>query len=182
MGHNDGGSLSDDDGRTDCPGQGAEVCYSEYDGVNETIYTFPAYLEMASALYLAKGARVVLSSATPDNPWETGAFSFTPNRFEYYAWYAAQVEGGPAAGVYFVSHGEYTAQLEKNLGETVVDENFPNDHTVSFSSFYCLCVLYVPRAANKSTNSTPPHTWPTWSQGLSSWDSSAARAPWAPRS
>lgn len=34
LGHNDGGSLSDDDGRTDCPGQGDEVCYSVYDGVN----------------------------------------------------------------------------------------------------------------------------------------------------
>lgn len=86
MGHNDGGSLSDDDGRTDCPGQGSEVCYSVYDGVNETIYTFPAYLEMASELYLAKGAKVILSSATPNNPWETGTFTWSPNRFEYFAW------------------------------------------------------------------------------------------------
>lgn len=132
MGHNDGGSLSDDDGRTDCPGSGNQVCYSEYDGVNETIYTFPAYLEMASDLYLAKGASVILSSATPDNPWETGSFVYTPNRFEYYTWLATQVEGGPSAGVYFVSHGDYTAQLEDNLGATVVDENFPIDHTVSF--------------------------------------------------
>lgn len=45
--------------------------------------------------------------------------------------YAAQVLGGPSAGVYFVSHGDYTAQLEDNLGATVTDENFPNDHTVS---------------------------------------------------
>lgn len=131
MGHNDGGSLSDDDGRSDCPGSGAQVCYSEYDGVNETIYTFPAYLEMAADLYLAQGARVILSSATPNNPWETGSFVYAPNRFEYYTWLAAQVQGGPAAGVYFVSHGDYTAQLEENLGATVVDANFPNDHTVS---------------------------------------------------
>lgn len=58
LGHNDGGSLSDDDGRTDCPGQGTQVCYSVYDGVNETIYTFPEYLELASKMYLAKGAKV----------------------------------------------------------------------------------------------------------------------------
>lgn len=133
MGHNDGGSLSDDDGRTDCPGSSTQVCYSEYDGVNETIYTFPAYLEMASKLYLAKGASVVLSSATPDNPWETGSFVYSPNRFEYYTWLATQVEGGPSAGVYFVSHGDYTAQLEDNLGATVVDEYFPIDHTVRLS-------------------------------------------------
>ncbi|KAF3771069.1 family 12 carbohydrate esterase [Cryphonectria parasitica EP155] len=125
LGHNDGGSLSDDDGLTDCPGSGAQICYSEYDGVNETIYTYPAYLEMASKLYLAKGAKVIISSPTPDNPWETGTFTWVPNRFEY----ATQVLGGPSAGVYFVSHGDYAAQLEKNLGATVTDENFPLDHT-----------------------------------------------------
>lgn len=56
------------------------------DIVQETIYTFPKYLEMASDLYLAKGAKVILSSATPDNPWETGTFTWVPNRFEYYPW------------------------------------------------------------------------------------------------
>lgn len=54
-----------------------------------------------------------------------------PNRFEYYTWYATEVEGGPEAGVYFVSHGDYTAQLEYNLGPNVTDANFPLDHTVS---------------------------------------------------
>ncbi|KAJ4425233.1 hypothetical protein N0V82_000043 [Gnomoniopsis sp. IMI 355080] len=130
MGHNDGGSLTPtDDGRTDCPGQGAEICYSEYDGVNETIYTFDATLEWASDLYLAKGAKVILSSQTPDNTWETGTYVYAPNRFEYYAWYATQVLGGPSKGVYFVSHGDYTGQLEDNLGDTVTNENYPLDHT-----------------------------------------------------
>lgn len=45
--------------------------------------------------------------------------------------YAASVLGGPKEGVYFVSHGHYTAQLEDNLGANVTDENFPIDHTVS---------------------------------------------------
>lgn len=88
LGHNDGGSITPTDtGKPDCPGQGTEVCYSEYDGVNETIYTFPEYMIMASQLYLAKGASVVLSTATPDNPWETGTFTWVPNRFQYYDWY-----------------------------------------------------------------------------------------------
>lgn len=88
FGHNDGGSLTPtDDGRTDCYGQFDQICYSEYDGVNETIYTFDATLEWASALYLAKGAKVILSSTTPDNTWETGTYVYSPNRFEYYAWY-----------------------------------------------------------------------------------------------
>ncbi|CAN8095533.1 unnamed protein product [Discula destructiva] len=130
LGHNDGGSLTPtDNGRTDCPGQAAEVCYSEYNSVNETIYTFAATLEWASALYLAKGAKVILSSQTPDNTWETGTFLNLTNRFEYYPWFATQVLGGPSKGVYFVSHGDYTGQLQYNLGPTVTDANYPNDHT-----------------------------------------------------
>lgn len=89
FGHNDGGSLATDDGLTDCPGQGNEVCYSEYGGVNETIYTYPAYLEKAADLYLAKGAKVIIDTPTPDNPWESGTFTWTPNRFSYYPWYAS---------------------------------------------------------------------------------------------
>ncbi|KUI52708.1 Rhamnogalacturonan acetylesterase [Cytospora mali] len=130
FGHNDGGSLTPtDDGRTDCPGQGTEVCYSEYDGVNETIYTFPEYMIKATKLYLAKGAKVILSSATPDNPWETGTFTWVPNRFQYYDWLATSELGGPSDGVYFVYHGDYAAQVMDNLGETVVNDNYPNDHT-----------------------------------------------------
>lgn len=88
MGHNDGGSLTPtDNGRTDCPGQAAQICYSEYASVNETIYTFAATLEWATALYLAKGAKVILSSQTPDNTWETGTYTYAPNRFEYYPWF-----------------------------------------------------------------------------------------------
>lgn len=90
FGHNDGGSLTPtDDGRTDCPGQAAQICYSEYNGVNETIYTFAATLEWVSSMYLAKGAKVILSSATPNNVWETGSYVWSPNRFEYYAWLVA---------------------------------------------------------------------------------------------
>jgi rhamnogalacturonan acetylesterase len=37
--------------------------------------------------------------------------------------------GGPAKGVYFVPHGEYSAQAMKNLGSQVVNANYPNDHT-----------------------------------------------------
>jgi rhamnogalacturonan acetylesterase len=42
---------------------------------------------------------------------------------------AASQLGGPAQGVYFVPHGEYSAQAMKNLGSKVVNDNYPNDHT-----------------------------------------------------
>lgn len=48
--------------------------------------------------------------------------------------YATQVLGGPSKGVYFVSHGDYTGQLEDNLGDTVTNENYPLDHTVSHTT------------------------------------------------
>lgn len=37
--------------------------------------------------------------------------------------------GGPASNVYFVQHGQYAAQAQKLLGTTVVDANYPMDHT-----------------------------------------------------
>lgn len=47
---------------------------------------------------------------------------------------AAAELGGPEAGVYFVPHGQYTAQAMLNLGPTVVDANYPIDgtHTAPF--------------------------------------------------
>lgn len=80
-------------------------------------------------MFLAKGGRVVLSSPTPDNPWETGNYTYSPDRFTYYAWLAATELGGPSAGVYFVPHGQYAAQAMKNLGPEVIDANYPIDHT-----------------------------------------------------
>ncbi|PYH98054.1 putative rhamnogalacturonan acetylesterase, partial [Aspergillus ellipticus CBS 707.79] len=125
FGHNDGGSLTPtDDGRTDCPGSGAEICYSEYDGVNETILTFPAYLENAAKLFVEKGANVLIASTTPDNPWETGTFVYDPSRFVAYAEEAASAEG-----VEYVDHGAYVASIFDSLGETEVDAFYPVDHT-----------------------------------------------------
>ena len=37
--------------------------------------------------------------------------------------------GGTAAGVFYVPHGQYAAQAMKALGASVVNENYPNDHT-----------------------------------------------------
>lgn len=124
FGHNDGGSLSTDNGRTDCSGEGAEICYSVYDGVNETVLTFPAYIENAANTFTSLGANVLISSQTPNNPWETGTFSYSPSRFVGYAEVAAET-----ANVAYVDHGAYTANIFESLGEETVDSYFPNDHT-----------------------------------------------------
>ncbi|KAL4784778.1 SGNH hydrolase-type esterase domain-containing protein [Aspergillus varians] len=124
FGHNDGGSLSSDNGRTDCPGTGDETCETVYDGVAETVLTFPKYLENAAQLFLGKGANVLISSQTPNNPWETGEFVYSPNRFVEYAQLAAEV-----AGVEYVDHGAYTASIFEALGADKVNSFYPVDHT-----------------------------------------------------
>ncbi|KAJ5692761.1 hypothetical protein N7462_002184 [Penicillium macrosclerotiorum] len=125
FGHNDGGSLSTtDNGRTDCSGTGDETCTTTYDGVTETVLTFPKYLENAANTFTAKGANVLISSQTPNNPWETGTFTYSPSRFVGYAELAAEV-----AGVYYVDHGAYVANIFESLGADLVDSYFPLDHT-----------------------------------------------------
>lgn len=122
FGHNDGGSLSNDNGRTDCPGAGSETCQSN----GETVLTFPAYIINAGKALVAKGAKVIVSSQTPNNPWEGGSFSYSPSRFTTYAESAAKSIGSSAM---FVDHGSYTANIFKTLGKAKVDTLFPNDHT-----------------------------------------------------
>lgn len=129
FGHNDGGSLSSDNGRSACFGDGEETCQTTYNGVAETVHTFPWYLKQASTKFLAKGAKVILSETTPNNPWEGGSFSWGPSRFFYYTWLASAQLGGPDAGVFFLPHGQYTAQMMQKAGAAVVNAGFPQDHT-----------------------------------------------------
>ncbi|KAF2404846.1 SGNH hydrolase [Trichodelitschia bisporula] len=126
FGHNDGGSLSNDNGRTDCPGSGSETCKSTYKGERVTVKTFPAYLIEAGKAYTAKGARVVFSSMTPNNVWEGGKYTYGPGRFTEYARDAAKAVG---KGATFVDHGSYTAAAYKALGAKTVNGFYPNDHT-----------------------------------------------------
>ncbi|TVY57641.1 Rhamnogalacturonan acetylesterase [Lachnellula cervina] len=134
FGHNDGGTppvnaTVGDKGRADCPGAGNETCTTVYNNATEIVQTFPTYLKNATRKFLDKRAKVVLSSLTPNNPWEFGNYSYIPNIFTYYTWLAASELGGPSKGVYFVPHGQYAAQAMKNLGKETVDANYPMDHT-----------------------------------------------------
>ncbi|EFQ32434.1 GDSL-like Lipase/Acylhydrolase [Colletotrichum graminicola] len=130
FGHNDGGSLTPtDNGRTDCFGDGAQTCQTTYNGVAETVLTYPAYLKNAAQKFNAAGAKVIISSATPNNVWESGTYGWGYDRFFHYAWLAVEQLGGPSKGYYFVPHGEYAAQAMKNLGASIVNANYPNGHT-----------------------------------------------------
>jgi rhamnogalacturonan acetylesterase len=126
FGHNDGGSLSKDNGRTDCPGEGAQTCQSKYKGEIVTVKTFPTYMTDAGKLFVSKGAKVVFSSMTPNNIWEGGSGAYTASRFTEYAKASAKTVG---RGATFVDHGTYVAKVYKSLGKARVDAMYPQDHT-----------------------------------------------------
>jgi rhamnogalacturonan acetylesterase len=124
FGHNDGGSLSStaDNGRTDCPGAGTQTCNTD---LQKGILTYPAYLKNAAALFTKLGARVVIASPTPDNPWEGGKFAYSSPRFTTYSNSTAAL----FEQANFVDHGTFVANTFQKLGGTAVDKFYTKDHT-----------------------------------------------------
>ncbi|KAH0275903.1 putative rhamnogalacturonan acetylesterase, partial [Aureobasidium melanogenum] len=113
FGHNDGSSHPDN-GRSDCPGNGAETCRYTYNGKTETVRTFPWYLEQAATSYLAKGAHVLISSQTPNNPDQSGVFVSSTPRFVDLGRTAAT-----NAKVDYIDHNAYTLAAYKALSEQI---------------------------------------------------------------
>ncbi|TFL04955.1 SGNH hydrolase-type esterase domain-containing protein [Pterulicium gracile] len=127
FGHNDGGSLSTDNGRSVCSvgtAGYATTCQTTYNGVSETVQTYYTYLVAAAKLFKSKGANVIISSPTPNNVCETGTCSYTAGRFTGYARDAAS-----ATGSAFVDHGQTTANLYIQRGRDVTNSYYPKDHT-----------------------------------------------------
>jgi rhamnogalacturonan acetylesterase len=125
FGHNDGGSpKTDDNGRSDCPGTGLTTTCTIDNGT--IIKTFDAYISDAASMYAKLGAYVIVSSQTPDNPWESGTFSYSPSRFVTGAQLAVTEAG--SKNVTFVDHGAYVADEFKKLGKDVVNAFYPKDH------------------------------------------------------
>lgn len=123
FGHNDGGSLSPDNGNSDCAGAGDQTCTT---AAGVVVQTYVTYLTNAAKLMTAKGAKVIISSPTPDNPCESGTCTYTPSRF---TGYCKDVVANVGTGATFIDHGQYVANEFISLGATVVDKYYPNDHT-----------------------------------------------------
>lgn len=126
FGHNDGGSLKNDNGRSDFSGTGSETCNSQYKGKQVVVQTFPTYMLNAGKLFTSKQAHVVFSSMTPNNIWEGGKGTYAPSRFTEFARDAAKAIG---KGASFVDHGAYVAKEYKALGASKVNALYPQDHT-----------------------------------------------------
>ncbi|CEL56297.1 Rhamnogalacturonan acetylesterase OS=Aspergillus aculeatus GN=rha1 PE=1 SV=1 [Rhizoctonia solani AG-1 IB] len=125
FGHNDGGSPSTSD-RASVLGEGSETQkVTLSDGTVETVYTWPTYIKWMIDGAKSKGATAIISSTTPNNPFEgVSKINYTPGRFVTYAKNAAAAKGVP-----YVDH--FTASLLNydKLGKAVTESYFPNDHT-----------------------------------------------------
>jgi rhamnogalacturonan acetylesterase len=126
FGHNDGGSPNSaaDNGRSDCPGTGDEVCTSGKDG--STVYTFNKYISDAAKGYIAAGASVIVSSQTPNNQWENGVYSDAAPRFVEYAELVAEAIG---EGAWYVDHFAAVSKMYAKLGDGATNALYPKDHT-----------------------------------------------------
>lgn len=124
FGHNDGGSLSVTDNlRTDCVGDGAETCTSVTGAI---VQTYVTYLTNAAKALVAKGAKVIICSPTPNNVCETGTCSYTAPRFTAYG---QKIVANVGTGATFVDHGLYVANRYIALGAVATTAFYPVDHT-----------------------------------------------------
>ncbi|PBP21158.1 rhamnogalacturonan acetylesterase precursor [Diplocarpon rosae] len=122
FGHNDGGRIRDDNGRTACPGADDETC-TLADG-KTVVQTYVTYLTDAAKALVKKGARVIVSSPTPRNICADGTCNYTPPRWVEYSKKVVANTGSQAS---FVDHGLFVANEYKRLGKAKVDSLYPTD-------------------------------------------------------
>ncbi|KAJ4378584.1 hypothetical protein N0V86_006291 [Didymella sp. IMI 355093] len=155
FGHNDGGTptLASDNKRSDCPGTGSETCKSGLDG--STVYTYNHYIEAAAKNFIAKGAKVLISSQTPNNLWEGGKYSAAAPRFVSYA---AQTAKNVGVGASFVDHFQAVANMYRKLGSEATNALYPKDHTHTSPKGADLSAQAFAQAIKLALNGTTPLT------------------------
>lgn len=126
LGHNDGGGPTASTQRGSVVGEGDEtVTVTLTNGTTEVVHTFNWYVGKMIDEAVAKGAHPIVSSQTPNNPYENvSTINSTPNRFEGYAKNIAATKGVP-----FVSHFKACIDVYSALGKTTTESYFPIDHT-----------------------------------------------------
>jgi len=126
FGHNDGGSPESSD-RADVYGDDDSVTQTVTlaNGAVEVVHTFGYYIKAMIDDSKAKGANVIISSQTPDNPYDNSTTIVdAPPRFVGYAKDVAAAKGVP-----YVDHFAAVIALFTKLGNKTVDSYYPFDHT-----------------------------------------------------
>ncbi|KIM23195.1 carbohydrate esterase family 12 protein [Serendipita vermifera MAFF 305830] len=126
LGHNDGGGPTATTERGSVTGEGSETqTVTLKNGTTEVVHTFSWYIGKMIDEAIAKGAHPIVSSQTPNNPYENvSTINSTPGRFEGYAKNIAATKGVP-----FVSHFKSCIAVYSALGKATTESYFPNDHT-----------------------------------------------------
>lgn len=79
FGHNDGGPITNPNGRPDLPGTGPETeKVTRQDGTEETVLTYGGYLKKYITEVKAKGGIPIVLSVTASNPWLGAEFKPQP--------------------------------------------------------------------------------------------------------
>ncbi|KAI5118566.1 hypothetical protein M0805_005857 [Coniferiporia weirii] len=116
FGHNDNRSLADNPTTGDCPGSELTTTCN----VNGTIvYTYARYMQDAVTALKAKRTHVVISSQTPDNPYNiTTSPVFVP--------YAAQI--ARENHLSYIDHFHLLLREYADIGENATNVLFPLDY------------------------------------------------------
>lgn len=124
FGHNEGGGPAGNPQQGVCPGTSSTATCQD-PSTGQTVYTYFKYMEDAINSLKAKGAKVIVSSQTPNNPFKDTSGA------PVYVSYAQQV--AQQTSVTYVDHFSYTLKQYQALGANTVNGYFPVDtiHTSS---------------------------------------------------
>lgn len=127
FGHNDGGSLSNDNGRTSLKGMGDETreVTNEESGETETVHTFGWYMKKYVSEARDKGATVIVCSLVPRCLWSENGKCGRANQ-GYGGWAKEAAEEQKA---WFIDLNEIVAKCYDRIGdEEKVRKLYFSDH------------------------------------------------------
>ncbi|KAG9020985.1 hypothetical protein FS837_007693, partial [Tulasnella sp. UAMH 9824] len=117
FGHNEGGGIQGNPQQGVCPGTSLTTTCNDN---GKTVYTYFKYMTDAINQFKAKGAKVIVSSQTPNNPFRDT--SGTP----IYVSYAQQVAS--QTSVAYIDHFKFLLTRYQQLGASSVNALFPGDN------------------------------------------------------
>jgi rhamnogalacturonan acetylesterase len=127
FGHNDGGPLDDTArARGSIRGIGTDSAriYNPIRKMNETVYSFGAYMRRYIRETKAAGAIPIVCSPIPRNDWKNGKVVRSPQSYGGWAKSVAEAEG-----VAFIDLNDIIATRYEAMGAEAVKPFFPVDHT-----------------------------------------------------
>ena len=129
FGHNDGGGLSKDNGRTSLKGMGDETQdVTAEDGTTETVHTYGWYMKQYIREAKEKGATVIVCSPVPRCIWDEKTGKCGRGDKGYGGWSRQAAKDEDA---WFINLDEIVAQLYDKVGdeEEVREMYFADHHT-----------------------------------------------------